>query len=61
MVHLIIIFIFFLPLFYSIYLLIHSPGDRNELYRKQIVWYYICVFVPIIICYYIITKTVRGG
>ena len=47
--------LYFLPFFYTLYKLSNHENDKLKIiYRKQIIWYYICVFVPLLLCYYFI-------
>jgi hypothetical protein len=49
------ILLYFLPFFFTIYKLSINEDDKIKIiYRKQIIWYYICIFLPLLLCYYFI-------
>ena len=45
-----LIFIYFVPFFYCVYL---SLINKENLYEKQLVWYYIVLYIPVFITYYL--------
>lgn len=50
-IFLLLIIIYFLPFFYCLYL---TFTKNDNLYEKQLVWYYITVFIPAFLVYYLV-------
>ena len=54
-IKIIVIVIYFLPFFYTLYKLSIPEHDETlTIYRKQLIWYYGCVFIPLFGCYYLL-------
>lgn len=56
LIEIIIMFLYFLPFLYCIYL---SIQKQDNLYEKQLVWYYIIVFIPAFLTFYFVKNKIK--